>query len=404
MGLIDQTPTSNHMKYLSLLLHIYQPPTQLGDVIDRITRECYHPLSDILNSEANIKVTLNINYSLTELLLKQGYTKTIEGFRKAAEAEKIEFTASGAYHPIFTLIPESEVRRQIELNIEGNKKAFGEAYNPKGVFPPEMCFSSRLENLLTEMGFKWVITDDLPYTYYYENSVPYNYIAQVNKLGVILRSNRWSNELSFHTWKGMDFINTIKKTMDDWFGKEDGYIVLAMDGETFGHHHKHYEEKFLRNMLYALENDNELKLCTISELLEHFPMKRRFIPPSTWSASMQDLYDDDPYPLWQSKFNHIHKEQWNLVNHILAHIWKMNPPDEKTRRHMDKALYSCQFWWASSWQFDPGQIYRGAFLLLDALQSYADVTGDTEALRIGRELYNNVTYAVHERIKGGSGK
>ncbi len=383
------------MKYLAILLHIYQPPTQIGWVVDQIANECYRPLSQIMNDdELNPKFTLNINYSLTEQLAERGYEDILKNFNEAAEKGYLEFTNSGAYHPIFPLIPEQEVIRQLNLNYERNKK-YIPSFEPKGVFPPEMCYDSRLAKLLSDnFDYKWVITDDLPFGYY-QGFVPYNFIPKVSDIAVVLRSNLWSNDVSFHTYVGKEFLARVKKSMKDWFGDEDGYIILAMDGETFGHHHKYYHEKFLRNLLYALKEDNEIKLVTISEIVERFPKKASFVPPSTWSATAQDLANDDPYPLWQSKFNPIHAKQWEFLYYAYYLMKKVN--DELIRDLMDKALYSCQFWWASVWNFDPSQIYRGAFAILDVVNRYYQLTGDKVSLERAREKFVNIIKEVEHR-------
>lgn len=383
------------MYYLSFLFHLYQPPTQLGFVVDRITEECYRPLADIFTSRLGPKFTLNINYSLTELLKDRGHTDVLDNLKRALEMGNLEFVDSGAYHPIFPLIPESEVIRQLRINNEGNRSVFGDGYRPRGVFPPEMCYSSRNAKIVKKLGYDWLITDDLPYTYYDPN-VPWKHICRVEDCGVFLRSNSWSNDVSFHHWKGTDFLDKMESVMESWFGKEDGYMIIAMDAETFGHHHKYYHEKFIHSMVHSMKKRTKIKLATISEIFDRFELRDAFVPPSTWSASMQDLYSDDPYPLWQSKFNPIHHNQWQLTHHVLRAVIRSGNPE--ARKFMDKALYSCQNWWASLNNFDPSQIYRGAYLLLDTLQEASQSLGDTESLRVGRDLYNNLVYSVFERI------
>ena len=59
------------------------------------------------------------------------------------------------------LIPEDEIKRQIELNFEINLKHFGEAYNPVGFFPPEMCYSPKIAEIIQHMGFEWIIIDEI---------------------------------------------------------------------------------------------------------------------------------------------------------------------------------------------------------------------------------------------------
>ncbi len=387
------------MYYLSFLFHLYQPPTQLGFVIDKITEECYRPLTDLFTSSLAPRFTVNINYSLTELLLQRSHHDVINNLKSALNAGNLEFVDSGAYHPIFPLIPESEVIRQLKINFEGNRAALGDKYKPRGIFPPEMCYSSRIAKIVKKIGYEWIITDDLPFSYY-GGKEPERHIAEAEGCGVFLRSNKWSNNISFHQWKGNEFIDKIEEEMSGSIGERDGYLIIAMDAETFGHHHKYYHEKFIHSLMHAIKNKTNIKLATISEIFEKFKMKKAFVPPSTWSASMQDLYSDDPYPLWQSKFNPIHHNQWQLTYHVLRAVIRSG--DETSRLLMDKALYSCQNWWASLANFDPSQIYRGAYLLLDTLEAASAALKDGETLRLGRELYNNLVYSVFARINSNN--
>jgi len=281
------------MYHLAFLFHLYQPPTQLGFVIDRITEECYRPLSDLFTSPLAPRFTININYSLTELLMQRSHHDVLENLKSALEAGNLEFVDSGAYHPIFPLVPESEVIRQIKINNEKNRSVFGEKYAPRGIFPPEMCYSSRIAKIVKKIGYDWIITDDLPYSYYDKN-IPWNHISESEGCGVFLRSNKWSNDISFHQWKGNEFLDKLEEMMSSWIGERDGYLIIAMDAETFGHHHKYYHEKFIHSLMHSIKARTGIKLSTVSDIFDKFKLKKAFIPPSTWSASMQDLYSDAP--------------------------------------------------------------------------------------------------------------
>ena len=48
--------------------------------------------------------------------------------------------------------------------------------------------------------------------------------------------------------------------------------------------------------------------------------------------------------------------------------------------------------------FDPAQVFRGAYLLLDTLERATQITKNREALRVGRELYNNLVFSIAERL------
>ena len=141
----------------AFLLHIYQPPVQIAPVIKQIVRESYRPLLNALREHPNAKISLNINATLTEQLDDYGFTDIIEGISTLASRGQIDFTGSGKFHPLLPLIPEPEIKRQIELNTKTNRKYFGNVYNPKGFFPPEMAISEEIFPVIKKTGFKWVI-------------------------------------------------------------------------------------------------------------------------------------------------------------------------------------------------------------------------------------------------------
>lgn len=389
------------MKYLGFLLHIYQPPTNLEEIVRKITESAYLPLIRVINSQPEAKFNLNINYSLTEQLVEYGYDELIAAISEAAENQRIEFTESGAYHPILPLIPEDEMIRQLHLNHESNYAVFGSCYQPKGIFPPECAISEgMIQTLAKHYDFQWILTDDQPYSCTHQGTVPYNFIPQVANKAVLMRSNMWSNRIAWDTWGKDNFVKTIKSSLEGWFGQEDGYLILAMDGETFGWHHKHYEENFLRQFLIDISKEDDITLCTLSEITQHFPLKDDFIPAGSWSTSIEDVYHHNPYPLWQSRFNHIHKSLWALTHHLLNCVKRVKIDEPQLRDSIDRSLYSCPYWWAQKGTFfDPCQVYRGADLIMETLKLYCIIAEDQAAYEEGQELYREIIYQVKARQK-----
>ncbi len=78
--------------------HIYQPPGQMEDILERVTNESYRQLVKILQENPRAKITLNISGCLTEQLYSHGYKDVIDGLKFLAERGQIEFTESAKYH------------------------------------------------------------------------------------------------------------------------------------------------------------------------------------------------------------------------------------------------------------------------------------------------------------------
>src|SRR3989344_8748007 len=113
-------------------LHIYQPFDQEREILEAVVNQSYRPILKALDQAKTVKITLNINASLTELLVKQGYLDVIDLLRKLGGEGKIEFTGSAKYHAVLPLLPDSEIERQIIINEETNRQLLGESYKPKG--------------------------------------------------------------------------------------------------------------------------------------------------------------------------------------------------------------------------------------------------------------------------------
>ena len=386
------------MKYLNFFFHIYQPPIQDEEVIQRIAKECYLPLTRQILAFKELKFTLNINFSLIEHLERVA-PEVLDNIHKAHKNGHLELTESGAYHPIFPLVPEEEVKRQLKLNHEGTQAKLIKNFNPKGVFPPEMAFEPRLTPLFKELGYQWTITDDFSLDHY-GIEIPYNKIYTSDGVAVFLRSNFWSNKFARHdqwTWASpQDFVDAFTQNLHTWMGNEDGYLVIALDGETFGHHIKEFDEPFLQALFQAFADSQQLQLAHLEDIYKQFKHVPEFVPPSSWSMDEISLKNRDYFTLWNSPGNKIHELQWRFTYYVLDKVRKLNNPE--INAELDKALYSCQYWWASFWKFSPKLIYNGAFEMMRILQHVAELLGDNyEVIERGEILFQALITEVEKR-------
>ena len=106
------------------ILHFYQPPFQAVEITQKITDECYLPVSRLLLEIPDAKAVVNINGCLLEILYHhiQGGKEVIDNLTALHSLKQIEFTGTGKYHPILPLIPDSEAERQISLQEDSLKQ------------------------------------------------------------------------------------------------------------------------------------------------------------------------------------------------------------------------------------------------------------------------------------------
>jgi predicted glycosyl hydrolase (DUF1957 family) len=348
--------------YWANFLHIYQPPTQTKEILDKVTNESYRKIMEGLLENPNAKLTLNINAVLTEMLMEYGHEDVVKNIRLLLERGQIELTGSAKFHPLLPKIPKDEVIRQIRLNDETNKKYYGEAYHPIGFFPPEMGYSPEVGEIILDLGYKWIIVDEL--------SCP-QLPLDTSK---IYRNNKGLN--IFFRERGPSFkilsaqLGTAQGVIREFADRipRNEYMLTAMDGETFGHHRLGLEQ-----LLLEIYKSPELPTIKISEVFDKFTDTITLEAlPSTWALMPKDIARNIPFARWDNPENPIHRKQWELTNMALDLV---KAEDESHHQLLDIALHSDQYWWASAkpwWSLE--MIEKGAFELLAAIRGFEHST------------------------------
>lgn len=423
--------------YWGQLLHFYQPPIQIPEVLRKVVDESYRPLIDVFKQQPHAKASVNINGVLTEMLFESGYQDVIDGLRELAERGQIEFVGSAKYHAILPLINEAEQRRQIRRNHLTNRHFFGDAYQPKGFFPPEMCYDRSILGPIVDLGHEWVIMSGVACNADWPiHSVYHTKSNAGDDVAVVFRDDVLSNRISFQDVDGRGFVEHLRTSHPD--GDGDMYIITAMDAETFGHHIENWDQLFLAEAYEAVqpyervvqarplaqstrrlltmtseapEGEDHVVSCSISEIVAQMPRGADIDPrPASWSSTHDDLNAGVPYPLWKQPGNYIHKLQWEHVDIALELVGKaQDVADNATsQRHaeiarglMDPALHSCQFWWASRRpHWDINMIARGmdqqTDVVVNAFRSI-NLSGAPEEVK--RDAYYKVVAARDLRAK-----
>jgi alpha-amylase/alpha-mannosidase (GH57 family) len=387
------------MVYLSILLHIYQPPTQFDEITKKITNDSYRLILDILNKTKG-RITLNIPGSLTEQLVKNKDLDVIWEISKLCRKKQLEFTATAAYHPLLPRLPQSEIKRQIELNNIINIKYFGaDIYCPKGFFPPEMAYSSRMDKVLIDNKTGWVILDE--YGYKRQLGLMSHWDIYINKHknntkdNNNMEENGTKNNIKYF-FRDDDLSNCIAlsqvKTISDFdckmetaYSGKDSYSIIAMDGETFGHHQRG-QDKLLNDILCS----NKYKIVLISEIEKYFRNKIPIRPLiSSWGSGKEDMRKKIYWTKWSFPKNRIQMLQWRLLKLALKMQINRLRDQSSVRHKLDMGLHSDQFWWASKRPYwHPEMVRRGAKLLYDFIieNHYSSQFAKKDAERIYNEI------------------
>lgn len=353
----------------AIFLHIYQPPNQRPEILEKIINESYRPLIRGFLANPGSRLTLNINACLTELLAKHGAGDVVEGLSKLAKNGQLEFTGSAKYHPFLPLLPKEEIIRQVRLNEETNRKYFGKAWQPKGFFPPEMGYDKKVGKIISSLGFDWIILDEIAYNGKIDE-VDYSKICKLRNLPlkVVFRERRTSNLImGAQVWTCQSIVESLVGELP-----KDRYLITAMDGETFGHHRPGFEQ-----LLFDLFQQKQFKFATISELIKMFPQAEESISPISccWASSEEEIEKGEPFYLYFSKKNRLHILLRTLLDLAIkiAHFrqgYGGQPVKEEEQRVLLDEAQSCNaFWWANPdawWSLE--EIELGAFKLRQVVE------------------------------------
>ena len=386
------------MKWLNFL-HFYQPADQQFDVLEAVVKQSYLPVFKQVNELTDARFTANISGSLLELFDKYNYHELLELIKKVYHAGKMELTGSCKYHALAPLIPAAELQRQIELNNETLRKYIDPNIKPLGFFPPEMAYDAASNKLLKDMGFKWIIVDEIAYAG--GKSLPDTskiYETSDGSLRVFFRDRRVSNLI-------MAAVARTQATLNDALKTElatNSYLVTGMDGETFGHHRPGLEDilyKIIRKDIY----NSECISAFLATDARQLPTDRVDLTSSTWASSAQDIEKGIQFASWKDPENIIHTNQWELLNLVLEQVTKLKntcPKYEEIRHKMDIALASDHFWWACAkpwWSVE--MVEDGAFKLLTILRGLPNI--DKTLLDKARSCYETIVSTAFDWQRTG---
>ncbi|MDE2573034.1 MAG: hypothetical protein KGM44_11005 [bacterium] len=376
------------MKQLGLLLHWYQPPWQYPEMLDRIVAECYRPLSQSLERHP-VRCSLDICWSLVEQLLARGNDDVLTSLAAAARLGHLEFVETAAYHPILPLVPREVAARQLALNYERNRAVFGRAYAPRGVFPPEMAYAPELASLLTSLGYDWTVTEDVAIAVR-EGEPPISQLLRApSGLRVLLRSNRWSNAVAFGPHDGARAAEAMAAELRSRAGDGDAYLLLAMDGETFGHHRREYGT-FVADFASWCARTDDVEMASASDIVAAFPVREGEVPATSWSVLPGDVHAGLPYPLWDDG-GELHRAGWELLH--LA--WRLAMAQPALHAEFDRAISSCAFWWLSRSNWEPKLARRGFSMLVDVVRA----SRESATLERALALYDRICAGAAARSK-----
>ncbi|KKS34326.1 MAG: hypothetical protein UU95_C0014G0006 [Parcubacteria group bacterium GW2011_GWC2_42_12] len=370
------------------LLHFYQPPAADNETVIEAVEKSYKEIISVLKRNPNVKFTLNLAGCLLEKLDRLGYHNLISDLRVLNDRKQIELTGTAAFHPILPLLPEEEIKKNIEANQIILKKYFGENFQAKGFFLPELAYSPAAARIIASLGYNWIILDEIS-AFGKLNKLDYHklYLEKPTGLKIFFRSRNLSKSYVPGT-----IFNLINKNYS-------GPALTATDAELYGLRH-HDTAAIFEKLLKR----PEIQTLTVSEFLSGLKEKVELKPlASSWESTASELKRGAPFALWHNDKNKIQKLLWQLANLAITTV-NQHQADANyswARAHLNRGLASCTFWWASARDFklfssiswNPDEIERGTNELIKSIRSLTEANTKTAKIT-GEKLYLKIKQLI----------
>lgn len=351
------------MIFITMHLHAYQPPTQPDEIIQTIFNQSYLPLMEAIEQNPEIIISLDIAKSLGERL-SPSFLSRINARINAGQIEPVN-TAAGHY--LLPLEQYSVALEQLRINLEFYRKYFPQAHI-SGAFPPELAISPNTAFAISASGSTWTLMDDfasviarkhLPE----DGRVPHAWIPEAplhevpQELRLLLSSRMWSSIISNMRYQdnapvqnGNEFAQKLIAEQTKWVRRcgesQNGYISLAVDFETFGHHHPNAIQRFLIPFFRAIAKHQDACALLPSRIVGMFPKRGDFtITAGSWSSSEDDLKNGNPFPLWNHPHNPFHRAWNGFKSEVFAATQRRNDTENPELTNLlQTAFYSCSPW------------------------------------------------------------
>jgi alpha-amylase/alpha-mannosidase (GH57 family) len=294
-------------RYLSIHAHFYQPPREdpfTGNIPnetgaapfhnwnERIHAECYRPNADLRNFE---QISFNIGPTLSTWLA-QNAPLTLQNIVEQDHHNVLRYGIGNAMaqaynHTILPLASRQDKITQIYWGVAEFERRFGR--RPQGMWLPETAVDSETLEVLAENGIKFTIlapwqaaAPDLDTSQPYRVELPGD-----RNIAVFFYDRDLSARISFDPGATINADLFVKDILIPRFApevihsSEDRLVLVASDGELYGHHQR-LRERFLARLVDGASSSSGIQPVFPALWLKHHPPRRtiRIRERTSWSC------------------------------------------------------------------------------------------------------------------------
>ncbi len=327
--------------------HFYQPPREdplTGKIPreegafpfenwnERILAQCYHPNAELGNFS---RISFNLGPTLLEWMSESHRTtlkSIIDQERKIFEASGLPNGMAQAYnHTILPLASIRDKQTQILWGMREFQARFG--HPAEGIWLPEAAVDTETLAVASECGVKYVILAPWQCADRNANLAQPGWVnlGQGKRIAVFFYNQVLSTRVSFDpgsTRNADEFlVNVVLPEFGNGYGEpEDRYLIIASDGELYGHHQR-FRDQFLARLTTISFKGKPVEQITPAEWLKNHPPKQdvSIVENSSWSCyhGIERWCDDcdcTPNSQWKAPLRDSLNYIANLVDGIFESV------------------------------------------------------------------------------------
>jgi Domain of unknown function (DUF3536)/Glycosyl hydrolase family 57 len=280
------------LKYLCVHSHFSLPPRQdpltgelpreasaapFRNLYEQVTADCYRPNAVLGNFDL-------MSFDVAPTLLSWLEARDAATYSRILSADRGNAIATTYHHVILPLVPRRDKVTQVMWGLKAFECSFGRKAD--GLWLPDMAVDAETLDVLAECGVGFTLLSseqvqgDLRF-----GAGPYRIrTASGREIAVFVRDRALSNKVSFElNWLGGAGMFAARHLAPR---ADDGLLLVATDGETYGHHHPG-EEMFLRYLLRQEAPHAGYQVAPLAGFLRDHPPQGELtvVSPSSWSCS-----------------------------------------------------------------------------------------------------------------------
>lgn len=288
--------------------HFYQPPREnpwtgevdreksaapFHDWNQRIENECYAPVANarVLGPDGEVEHRDNLYASMSfdvgptlfewmEPNAPSTYASIIEADRASvARLGHGNAIAMPYHHTILPLASYRDKVTEIRWGISDFRQRFGR--EPEGMWLPETAVDEETLDVLVDHGILFTILAPHQVEKVSETGLPLRYKSGSREIALCVYDDRLSADIAFG--KLIRDGGLLARNL----APDDARLITAaaMDGETFGHHHR-FGEMALARAFRILEERGDVTIENFASFLARNPATEdaRLVAPSSWSC------------------------------------------------------------------------------------------------------------------------